>query len=424
MKTKIYFLNHGTIINNILHLDFFKTMPSIYQRITDFNKPFLPDMIKLKYEAMAENIFRFYRGTCHLFYQDLAAAQALPKSPLTWICGDLHLENFGSYKGDNHMVYFDLNDFDEGLLAPAAWELVRMLTSIIIAFENLELEEIKAVNMARQFMKNYATTLTRGKAMEIDPRTAKGIVCTFLTAVEKRKQKELLKKRTIEKKKKLALSLSHEKHFELEKPLKKELSHLIDEWIKTSNDGPYNFEVKDVAFRFAGTGSVGIRRYLFLLKSVNTKNKYRLLDMKQARVSSVMPYVKVPQPQWASEAERVIAIQQRMQSVLPALLGTIEFNGNPYTLQQMQPTEDEINFELIKDRYRDIYQVIDDMALLTASAQLRSAGRQGSAIIDELIAFGENADWQEALLNYALQYAKQVKRDYKEFVKGYKAEKY
>jgi len=399
-------------------------MPDIYQRITDFNKGLLPDMVQLKYEAMAENIFRFYRGTCHLFYEDLGNAAALPKSPTAWICGDLHLENFGSYKADNRMVYFDLNDFDEGLLAPAAWELVRILTSIIIAFENLELEEEKAVNMVQQFMKNYSAALVRGKAIELDPRTAKGIVCTFLTAVQKRKQKDLLKKRTIEKKKKLSLSLAHEKHFEVDKALKKELAALINNWIETSNDGPYNFKVIDVIFRFAGTGSVGVKRYLFLLKSLNTKNKYLLLDMKEARSSSVLPYVKITQPAWPSEADRVIGIQQRMQGVLSALSGTIDFNGGSYTLQEMQPTEDKINFELIKDRYRDIFQVIDDMALLTASAQLRSAGRQGSAIADELIAFGENTEWQEALLNYALQYAKQVKHDYKEFMKGYKKGKY
>jgi uncharacterized protein (DUF2252 family) len=399
-------------------------MPDIYKRIIKFNEGLLPNMVRLKYEAMAENIFRFYRGTCHLFYEDLSNAKALPPSPLAWICGDMHLENFGSYKADNRLVYFDLNDFDEGILAPASWELLRMVTSILIAFENLEMDEAIAINIARLFLKNYSVTLSKGKAIGIDPRTAKGIVCTFLTSVERRKPKELLKKRTTAKKKKLSLSLDHEKHFELDKPLKKLLANHINEWIKTSNDGPYNFEVVDSICRFAGTGSVGVKRYLFLLKSLNTKNKYLFLDMKQARVSSLLPYVQVKQPQWDTEAERVIAIQQRMQNILPALLGTTIFNGDKYVLQEMQPTEDNINFGLIKDRYRDVYQVIDDMAMLTASSQLRSSGRQGSGIADELIAYGESTGWQEDLLNYALKYAKQVKRDYTAYMKGYEEGKY
>ena len=143
--------------------------------------------------------------------------------------------------------------------------------------------------MAQLFLKTYAATLAKGKAISLDPRTANGIVCTFLESAEKRKTKDLLRKRTTEKKHKLSLSLDHEKHFELEKALKKELGHTINDWIKTSNDGPYNFEVVDSVFRLAGTGSVGVKRYLFLLKSLNTKGKYLLLDMKQATKSSLKP---------------------------------------------------------------------------------------------------------------------------------------
>ena len=113
-----------------------------------------------------------------------------------------------------------------------------------------------------------------------------------------------------------------------------------------------------------------------------------------------------------------------MQNVSPALLGSTVFNGAPYVLQEMQPTEDRINFEVIKDHQNDINQVIHDMAMLTASAQLRSSGRQGSAIADELIAFGKNTDWPKGILNYAVKYAKQVKIDYQAYVKGYKAGKY
>jgi len=397
-------------------------MPDIYKRIVDFNEGLLPDMVKHKYEAMAENIYRFYRGTCHLFYEDLSKADHFPPSPAAWICGDLHLENFGSYKADNKLVYFDLNDFDEAVLAPCAWEIVRMVTSIFIAFENLEIEEERAVKMAQLFIRNYAATLTKGKAISIDPRTAKGIVCSFLEKAEKRKQKELLKKRVISKKHKLFLSLDHEKHFELEKPLRKELANHINEWIKTSSDGPYNFEVVDSVFRLAGTGSIGVKRYLFLLKSTNTKNKYLLLDMKEAKPSSLQPYVNIKQPHWTTEAERVVDVEQRMQNISVALLGTTIFRGDSFVLQRMQPTEDNINFELIKDRYRDIYQVIDDMAVLTGSSQLRSSGRQGSAIADQLMTYGEDTEWQEEVLRYALRYAKQVKRDFREFLKSYKKE--
>src|ERR1700709_1527981 len=127
-------------------------MPGLAERLRDFNEGLLADKLALKYRAMTENPFRFFRGTCHLFYEDLAAAEPLPLSPLAWICGDLHIENFGSYKGDNKLVYFDLNDFDEAVLAPASYEAVRMVCSIFIAFDTLRIEPEKALNMARLFL--------------------------------------------------------------------------------------------------------------------------------------------------------------------------------------------------------------------------------------------------------------------------------
>ncbi|MFD0749246.1 DUF2252 domain-containing protein [Mucilaginibacter calamicampi] len=398
-------------------------MMELKERLKAFNAPLLQDKVQLKYESMAENAFRFFRGTCHLFYQDLAAAEPLPLSPQAWICGDLHIENFGSYKADNQLVYFDLNDFDEAVLAPASYEVVRMVTSLFIAFDNLCFEPEKALKMARLYLKTYSATLAKGKAISIEPRTAKGIVCDFLKAAERSTYKELLKKRTVSKRKTIMLSLADERHFKLDKHLRKALKAHINEWIKTSNDGPYNYEVRSAVFRLAGTGSIGVKRYLLLLKSTNTKNHYLLLDMKQARPSSAAPFVPVQQLAWDNEAARVIGVQQRLQNVPAALLSTTEFQGEAYILQELQPVKDSIKFKLLRD-YRDMYQVIDDMAALTASAQLRSGGIQGSGTIDELMAFGKDQGWQEAVITYAQSYAETTGKYYQQFLKDFKAGNY
>jgi len=392
----------------------------LIDRLKQFNDGLLPEMVQLKYEAMTENAFRFFRGTCHLFYEDLAAAQPLPLSPLAWICGDLHIENFGSYKGDNKLVYFDLNDFDEAILAPASYEVVRMVTSIFIAFDALNIDGERALKMAQLFLRTYSATLAKGKAISIEPRTAKGIVCDFLNSAMKGTYKKLLKKRTVSKKKSIMLSLEDERHFKLDKKLRAELKAHINEWIKTSSDGPYNYEVIGAVFRLAGTGSIGVKRYLFLLKSTNTRNKYLLLDMKQARSSSVLPYIHVQQLQWENEAARVISVQQRMQNVSAALLSRTVFRGESFIIQELQPVKDTIKFKLLED-YRDMYQVVDDMAALTASAQLRSGGMQGSGTIDELMAFGTDQGWQDAVIAYAQNYAATTKKYYKQFLREYKS---
>jgi uncharacterized protein (DUF2252 family) len=396
-------------------------MSTIKKRIKDFNKDYLADKVQLKYSFMAENAYRFYRGTCHLFYEDLAHSAELPSSPLVWASGDLHIENFGSYKSANGLVYFDLNDFDEALLAPAIWELVRMVTSIYVAFEALEIGEEEGGRMAKLYIKAYCDIISKGKALYIEPQVAQGIVCTFLAAVSDRKKKDLLQKKTIRKKGKMSLLLDDDRHLPVDKPLKKALKKHITDWINNNSDGPYNYKVIDTVFRIAGTGSVGVKRYAFLLKSKNKLNdNYLILDMKQATPSSLRPYVHVAQPKWASEADRMLTIQTRMQNISPALLSTTVFERESYVIQEMQPTKDKINFKVIKDRYRDIYQVIYDMATLTASAQLRSSGHQGAAVADDLIAFGKSDKWQEPILAYAKGYAKKVRKDHRAFVKAYK----
>jgi len=396
---------------------------TVVSRIKTFNQDRLPDMVDLKYKAMAENIFRFYRGTCHLFYEDLSKANAMPASPLTWICGDLHLENYGSFTGNNRLVYFDLNDFDESVLAPASWELVRMVTSIFLAFKTLKIEQKKAENMAALFLKSYSNTLISGKSNYIEPRTAKGIVCSFLKSASKRNEDRVIKKRTIKKKDKLIIMMDDPRHFEIDNFLKRELEHHVTNWIIHSNDGPYNYEVIDAVFRLAGTGSVGLKRYVFLLRSLKDENDYLLMEMKQAVPSSLAPYLDVKQPRWETEADRIVEVQQRMQNIAPAMLSRTVFQDEAYMIQELQHTKDSIDFNLIKDQYRDMYQVIDDMGMLTASAQLRSSGRQGSDIADKLIAFGKREDWQQEIIKYAIKYTDKVKSDYKQFVKAYKKSK-
>ena len=397
-------------------------MSSIAERIKKFNSTRLPAYTALKYHSMAENPFRFFRGTCHLFYEDLHSNNALPAYPLSWICGDLHLENFGSYKGENRLVYFDLNDFDEGILAPATWEIARMLASIFTGFASLSIKKKDATATAQLFLRVYSETLAKGKAKYLEHETANGIVRIFLEKICERKQKELVRSHTIEGKKGiLQFRIDRIRFFPLEKALRKQLIAHLSQLLHRYALLKGRFQVIDAAFRVAGTGSLGVKRYVFLLRNTKDARKHLLIDMKQAPPSALHPWVTNPQPAWSSEAERVVAIQHRMQNINPALLSVTEFDGESYVIKEMQPVADKIDFLVIRDRFNDIACVVEDMAFLTASAVLRSAGRQGAALPDELIAFGADSHWQQALMDYSTSYAAQVKKDYNAYFKDYKA---
>lgn len=370
---------------------------------------------------MAENPFRFYRGACHLFYEDLSKSNALPGYPLCWICGDLHLENFGSYKGDNRLVYFDLNDFDEGILGPATWEVARMVASIFTGFDSLGIKKKEALQTARLFLNVFSATLAKGKARYLEHETATGIVRIFLEKIAERKQKELVRQRTEESKNgRLQFRIDRVRFFPIDKQLRQRLISHLSQLLHHYPLLNGRFQVLDACFRVAGTGSLGVRRYVFLLRNTKDAKKHLLVDMKQALPSSLQPWLTHTQPAWASEADRVVYVQHRMQNINPALLSTTGFEGDAYVIKEMQPTADKIDF-LALDRFKDVACVVEDMALLTASALLRSAGHQGAALPDELIAFGADTHWQQGLLDYAAAYAAQTKKDYNEFFKAYKA---
>lgn len=395
-------------------------MQEITKRILEFNSRSKPELASMKYQLMSENAFRFFRGTCHIFYEDLVGAEAFPQSPICWICGDLHVENFGSYRGDNRLVYFDLNDFDEAMLAPLLWDIVRMITSIFLAFDSLKITDKEALKAVDLFLEDFTKVLSEGNARYIEPQTATGIVKKFLRNASEVKQKELISERTKFVKGELKLDKGIDKQLKIKKQLRKELIDNFTLWMKSNNEPPNDYKVLDVCFRIAGTGSIGVDRFLFLIQKIKDSKKFMLIDMKQAVPSSLLPFNSFVQPGWACEAERIISVQKRMQNISPAQLSVNIFKEYSYVMQEMQPTKDRINFELIETEFKKVCEVIRAMAMITASSYLSSSGRQGSCIADDLILFSQNKDWHKPVIDYSLSYTEKVKNDYKFFSDDYK----
>lgn len=388
-------------------------MPSVFKRIREFNDDRIPEYTQLKYQAMTESAFRFFRGTCHLFYEDLSNHATWKDKTQTWICGDLHLENFGSYKGNNGVVYFDLNDFDEALKAPASWELVRLLTSIHVGAESGGYTGKQAQALASYALDTYRDTLQKGKAVIIEKETATGLLQQFLAQVQQRKEADFVKSRI----KSDRILIDHKKTYPVDDTRKQAIIMAIDHWF-TENLPDRKAKVLDVAFRIAGTGSLGVQRYVLLVRA---GDKLHLLDLKEARPSSLKPYVPVRQPLWSSEACRITTLQDRVQQVTPKMLHALHFDNAGYVLKALQPTQDRMDITQCKGKLKELELLTGTMARLTASGQLRSGGRQGSSIADDMIAFaGTSKKWAGKLLDYAQAYAIQVQSDYSDYVTDYK----
>ena len=386
--------------------------------IQAFNAGRDPERLRIKYQKMRSDPFGFLRGTCHLFYQRLSAAKSLKSSPLVWLCGDLHLENFGSYKGNNRLAYFDLNDFDEAALAPASWELVRMLTSLLVAGESLSISPSEANTLCSVFLDAYASSLALGKAFWIESETAQGLIRELLEGLRDRQRVKFIAARTVMKGKSRVLRLDGKKALAVSDAQRMAVIDFMNRFAKTQTR-PEFFKVIDVARRIAGTGSLGVERYAILVDGKGAPGGHYLLDLKASLPSCVAPHFAALQPKWRSEAHRVVEVQHRLQAVSVALLQPVRFEGRAYVIRELQPTEDRIALAGRPRTMGELKVAIGQMGQMLAWAQLRSAGRQGSAIADKLIAFGSRKKWKEKLLVASRACAVQVKKDSATFNKAY-----
>jgi len=387
---------------------------NIVKEIIQFNQGRDERLLDLKYQAMRANPFSFFRGTCHLFYQDWPEHGSLNDAPLAWICGDLHLENFGSFKGDNRLVYFDLNDFDEAVLAPCTWEISRFLTSIFLAADNLSYSESEAFTLAKSALDNYIQALSNGHLDSVETQTAQGLVKELLVNLQLRKRKDFLDNRTEIVNQQRRLKIDPKRNFALEESRLEKVRRLIDDLGSKSKNSDF-FKVLDIAGRIAGNGSLGLERYMILVEGNGSPDKNYLLDLKAQTGSALAKYLKVTQPNWQTQAQRASTIQKNMQGTSPAILLTVEDGEQSFLLKELQPKEDKVNLKQLKQEINNFEQLLKTMTNLAASSQLRAAGKFGSDIPDRLIEFASQKDWPGEILSYSQNYSLQVKQDYQDY---------
>ncbi len=385
----------------------------VLTRIATFNEGRDPERLALKFAVLRHDAFTFLRGTCHLFYEDLCASD-LPKSPLVWCCGDLHLENFGTYKSDNRLAYFDLNDFDEACLAPALWELVRFLTSVRVAGKTLGMDRRMTTMLMRTFLEGYSAALRGGKARWLERATSDGIIRALLTNLKKRTRTRFLQTRTTLRKGMRQLLTDGQRALPLEKSQIEQLRKFLADFGR-SQPNPQFFQLLDAARRVAGVGSLGLERYVLLVAGRGSPDGNFLLDCKAQLGSCVVAAHPLPQPRWASEAERVAVTQQEMQAVSPAMLHVVLWQERSFLLNELMPSNDRLDITKWQRDADGLARSIHNMGEIVAWDQIRSAARRGAALPAELIDFGRDQTWWTSTIECAGRYATRIEQQWREF---------
>src|ERR1700729_3772219 len=111
----------------------------------------VPALVALKDQLMAASPFGYFRGAVPVMAYDLSL---IPNPGIrNQLCGDAHVRNLGAYAAPDGRLVFDINDFDETIVAPFEWDVKRMATSLILAgrgagARNMDCREAAAVFLA------------------------------------------------------------------------------------------------------------------------------------------------------------------------------------------------------------------------------------------------------------------------------------
>ena len=96
--------------------------------------PLVKPDLRLKHKQMADAVFPFFRATFYRWMQVWPEVCAdLAKAPQVLAVGDLHVENFGTWRDIEGRLVWGINDFDEAAVLPYTIDLVRLAASAMVA---------------------------------------------------------------------------------------------------------------------------------------------------------------------------------------------------------------------------------------------------------------------------------------------------
>ena len=87
-----------------------------------------------KHERMRKNAFVFLRATYYRLAEQIEEwCPELRDAPEVLAIGDIHTENFGTWRDSDGRLVWGVNDFDEASTMPYVLDLVRLATSAVLA---------------------------------------------------------------------------------------------------------------------------------------------------------------------------------------------------------------------------------------------------------------------------------------------------
>jgi uncharacterized protein (DUF2252 family) len=385
------------------------------------------NLLPIRYGRMLSSPFSFYRGAASIMASDLSM---MPRTEvIVQACGDCHLVNFGGFATPERTLVFDINDFDETLPAPWEWDVKRLAASFVIASENNGFSKKDARNTALECVRSYREWMNTFSKMSILDRWYYKIDGQMVAEhvndkvwekqIRDRVKAELKKsspftafpKMTEMKDGEVRIKdepplIFHNADAENNKAFQKLVRDAFQQYRLTLPDERKvlidHYEIKDIASKVVGVGSVGTRCGILLMMSAT--NEPLFLQIKEARISVMEAYVG--KSEYTNRGQRVVTGQRIMQAASDMFLGWTEgAKGRHFYIRQLRDVKLKPMVETFTSDRMNTYASLCGWTLARAHAK----GANPAIIAGYL---GKSDRFDRAIADFAELYARQNEKDY------------
>ena len=117
-----------------------KEATKAYETFLRAHLPVVEADLDVKHRQMSTALFPFLRATFYRWSEIFRESCAdLARAPELLAVGDLHVENFGTWRDQEGRLIWGINDFDEAQSMPYTIDLVRLATSALLSAQEAKL---------------------------------------------------------------------------------------------------------------------------------------------------------------------------------------------------------------------------------------------------------------------------------------------
>jgi uncharacterized protein (DUF2252 family) len=393
----------------------------------------IPALVALKYDRMAATPFGYFRGAVPVMAYDFSLVGNT--GIFNQLCGDAHVRNLGAYAGPDSRLVFDINDFDETIAGPFEWDVKRMATSLVLAGREAGVTDANCRLAALEFLERYRRNIANfakmpvlevarfqvhrlrriasvGRIMQMAQRATPNDMVRALTQVENKKKKT--PNHPTRSFKNIPPNLKRVTGTEAKRVVES-LVQYVDSLSPERKLLFSRYRPVDVAFKVVGTGSVGLRDYCIYMTG-NGPGDALFLQIKEEVESGYAPYLisgKGTSKRVAHQGRRAVEGERLMQLASDPFLGWTTMDNRDYLVRQLNDHKASVQL-------KDLNQAgLTEYARVCGELLARGHARSGDS---SMLAgyLGGSGNFDKAVTSFAVAYANQTERDWRELVRSRK----